>query len=129
MWNESCEIGVLVGKTLKSIQNNGDELLFEADDGEKFKMYHSQDCCESVTLEDVCGDFDDLIGTPILVAESVEGETAQPEGWEADEYEESYTWTFYKIDTAKGGVTLRWFGSSNGYYSESVDFERVRVTA
>lgn len=52
MWNESCEIGVLVGKTLKSIQNNGDELLFETDDGEKFKMYHNQDCCESVTLEE-----------------------------------------------------------------------------
>ena len=97
MYNEECEIGVLVGKTLAAVQNNGDELLFTTVDGEVFKMYHSQDCCERVTLEDVCGDFADLIGSQILVAES-----------------------------AKGGVTLRWFGSSNGYYSESVDFERVR---
>lgn len=38
---------------------------------------------------------------------------------------ESFTWTFYLIQTNKGHVTLRWLGSSNGYYSESVRFARV----
>lgn len=128
MWSKSCEIDVLVGKTLKKIINNTDELLFETDSGEKYKMYHIQDCSESVTLEDVCGDFGDLIGTPVMSAEAVHGDTAQPDGW-TGEGEDSYTWTFYKIDTAKGGVTLRWFGASNGCYSESVDFERVVVDA
>lgn len=98
-------------------------------------MFHYQDCCESVCLEDVCGDWNDLINSKILQADEVENEVFENE-WEArfkdegygrknaedDYYPESHTWTFYKIATIKGYVTLRWFGESNGYYSENVDF-------
>jgi len=128
----------LKGKTLTKVERVEDEeLIFHTTEGEIYNLYHSQDCCESVTIEDICGDLDDLIGSPLLVAEEVEyaGEQELPneervrlqlersagDGY----YEDSQTWTFYKLDTIKGGVTIRWYGESNGYYSESVDFEQV----
>lgn len=92
---------------------DNDEIHFVTTDGEKFIMTHLQDCCEHVYIEDVCGDLDDLIGVPIVLAhESVQ----TGEG----EWGDTWTHTFYNISTIKGSVTLRWCGSSNGYYSESV---------
>lgn len=34
-------------------------------------------------------------------------------------------WTYFKLDTAKGGVNLRFIGSSNGYYSINMDFKKL----
>ncbi len=113
----------LLGKTLTKVDVGDDEIVFTTTDGESFKLYHAQDCCENVSVEDVCGDVQDLIGAPILEAdESSSGEN--PEGVTVD-YQESFTWTFYRLRTIKGGVTIRWYGESNGYYSESVDFCRI----
>ncbi|HET8731668.1 MAG TPA: hypothetical protein VFM34_11250 [Moraxellaceae bacterium] len=126
-WKERHpEFSALVGKTVISIARGDDSIGFVCSDGTEYVLEHRQDCCESVTIEDICGDLSDLIGSPILVAEEVCGETAQPAGWHPGEYTESYTWTFYKLDTAKGGVTIRWYGESNGYYSESVSLERLK---
>lgn len=117
---DSVEFIALVGKTLVGVENYTDELVFTCSDGSAYKLYHSQDCCESVTVEDICGDLIDILGSPIIYAEEVtSGEN--PPGVTKD-WQESFTWTFYKIGTAKGGVTIRWYGSSNGYYSESVSF-------
>jgi len=116
----------LMGKTLSSIENNdNEELIFHTSDGNTYKMYHNQDCCECVTIEDICGELDDLIGSPLLMAEDVSDTSQPPEEEETDDnyFDESSTWTFYKFATIKGYVTIRWFGSSNGYYSEGVDFE------
>lgn len=113
----------LKGQTLKSIDlsREQDRIEFETDSGKRYVLYHSQDCCETVTVEDVCGDLNDLIGTPLLLAEEVESDDT-PEGFKHEYEPESQTWTFYKLATIKGSVTIRWFGSSNGYYSETVTF-------
>lgn len=126
------DINILVGRTLTKIEknDNNDELIFHCDDGEIYKLYHEQDCCESVSIDDICGDLDDLIGTPILKAEEVSNyEPISKEDIErtksADEWG-SCTWTFYKFATVKGYVDIKWFGESNGYYSESVNFTKIR---
>ncbi len=113
----------LVGKTLTAIRRKegDDKIVFIANDGSEYKQYHYQDCCESVNIEDICGDLTDLIGSPILKAEESTSEE-NPEGYKADDCQDSFTWTFYNIATVKGHVTIRWYGESNEYHSESVDF-------
>ena len=71
-----------------------------------------------IYIEDICGDINNLIGSKIIMAEEVINRDLSP----LNKYDESYTWTFYKFATVKGYVTIRWYGESNGYYSERVDF-------
>ena len=125
------DVSVLVGKTLTSVINDGnDEIIFVTSEDLQYKMYHSQDCCENVMIDDINGDLQDLVGSPILLSEQVSNEDFEKKYAESDEGKnsssyDSYTWTFYKLATIKGYVDIRWFGSSNGYYSESVEFELI----
>jgi hypothetical protein len=83
-------------------------------------MFHWQDCCESVVIDDINGDLNNLIGTPIEMAEECTNSNNPQNEWD-----ESFTWTFYKLATVKGYVNIKWYGCSNGYYSESVSFEML----
>lgn len=126
-WYDANKIDKLVGKTLTSIvKSENEQILFTTSEGEIYKMYHDQDCCESVYIEDINGDLDDLIDSPITMAE--ESTSRDLQEWEDEEdgkYRDSFTWTFYRFATVKGYVNIRWYGSSNGYYSESVSFKKV----
>lgn len=118
----------LKGKILISIAGKvGDEeITFRAKSGKSYRLYHNQSCCESVRIEDIAGDLSDLIDSPLVMAEEITNEQdVNPEGIEPPEFADSFTWTFYKLATIKGYVTIRWLGESNGYYSEEVDFEEM----
>ena len=104
----------LKGHVLAGVETRDEEAIFTLEDGAKYMLHHSQDCCENVYLADVVGDVDTLVGSPILMADESSNSYENRDGYE------SVTWTFYNLATVKGCVTLLWCGSSNGYYSESV---------
>ena len=109
---------VLVGQTLKEIQVDGDErITFTTQEGQTYVMYHEEICCESVHLTDIPDNWNDFIGTPILSAS--EDSNYSVIDSDSDDDEE---WTFYNLRTIRGSATIRWYGSSNGYYSTSVSF-------
>ena len=108
----------LIDQIVHSIDRGLETLTFTLEDGRQYQMYHNQSCCEYVYIEDINGDLDDLIGVPIRQAEELSNCD------NSGDYE-SATWTFYKFATIKGYVTIRWLGTSNGYYSEGVDFRLI----
>ena len=107
----------MIGQTFDEVYRvNGadqDELVFR-NQTLAVRFTHCQDCCEQVWINDINGDLNDLVGVPLIQAEE-----AINIDFETDD--DIVTATFYKFATVKGYVTVRWFGASNGYYSESVD--------
>ena len=126
-YSDRVNFSSIVGKIFKTVVNeDNDQIRFTTEDGEEYLMYHSQDCCERVSVEDITGDLADLVGFPILHAEESSSDD-WPEGVAKPDYQDdSFTWTFYRVSTIRGTVVIRWYGSSNGYYGESVDFEKIK---
>jgi hypothetical protein len=124
--NTEENLTALVGQTVTAIdREGGDEVLMRLHlaDGSTMAFIHQQDCCESVSLDDVEGSDEDIIGSPITLAEEV-SETPEEPADPSDKEYGTFTWTFYRLATVKGYMTIKFYGSSNGYYSESVDFVR-----
>lgn len=115
----------LIGKTIIKIEGmheGSESVVITLENGDVVELCHDQDCCESVSLYDVNGNPDDLIGIPITMAVESSSDN-YPEDVEKPRHMDSYTWTFYKLATIKGFLDMRWLGESNGYYSEVVDFK------
>lgn len=126
--NELVPFNSLLGKTILSIDGlsvGSDVVVFRCRDGSEYQMHHRQDCCESVSIEDICGDPDDILFFPVLQAEEATS-SENPPGAKTEEYQDSFTWTFYRLTTNRGQIVIRWYGESNGYYSESVDFVQTK---
>lgn len=111
----------LLGKTPIKVERVDDEKLYFEFDDYIYLMHHWGDCCEVVEIEDICGDLQDLVGTQILMAEESTNNTDNPK-----DQDYSFTWTFYKLATKKGYVDIRWYGTSNGYYSEEVSLTKFK---
>ena len=103
----------------RSMDEREDKICFTCSDGTKYVMFHDQEWGEIVVIDDISGDWDDLIGSPLLIAEASSKSSTD------DEKESGYsqTWTFYRFASILGYVDIRWLGGSNGYYSERVTFE------
>lgn len=119
IWQTDAPLEALNGLTITSIEGlekDSEIVLFTTKCGRQFKMFHDQDCCESVSIDDVCGDVTDLIDAKISHFEE------RSEEGDGDEWGDTSTWTFYDMQTTKGSVNIKWLGTSNGYYSETVSF-------
>lgn len=114
------DISSLVGMTFVKVEAavGSDVMTLTCSTGEVYQFLHEQSCCENVQIEDLDNEKDVLVGSPLLVAEERISDAATDE-------DESATWTFYTFATVKGTLTVRWLGTSNGCYSESVSLVRV----
>ena len=117
MWDDEVEFTELIGKTITEVEDSEYNVTFKTSDGSTYEMYHEKDCCEVVYLEDITGSWDDIVGQVVTDA------FVNTNDVDCDDGEEM--WTFYTLETFKGAVTLRWNGSSNGYYSIGVGFFKV----
>jgi hypothetical protein len=114
----------LVGEVIKSIkglEKDSEEVFIYTESGLIFNFYREQFYCENVRLIDFELD-NDLSGALVLSAEEVEGESVID-----DEADIPATWAFYKIETIKGDLFMRWLGESNGYYSEAVNLAVYKI--
>lgn len=105
--------------SIEGLEQGSEKIVFRMMTG-NLTLEHQQDCCESVAVEDLEGDAEDLVGQVLLHAEEVVNGEEDGQSGEVDDYGESMTWTFYKFRTTGGDLWVRWLGESNGYYSERV---------
>ena len=115
------DIELLKGRTIKAIVTDHEEfIIFVLGDNEVVMMNHGQNCCENVSIENINGDLNHLLDTPLLRAEvKSTGNTETSCG------DEQYT--FYTLATKNGYVDLRWYGESNGEYSIDVEMDNISV--
>lgn len=115
----------MVGMTFTSVVLDEERgaINFYVDGDNFYTLTHKQECCENVYIESIVGDLSDLLLNPILEASEVTNKDLPvPKEILEDKYwdDNPYTWTFYKFATIRGHVDIRFFGTSNGFYSEGV---------
>lgn len=117
----------LLGKTIIDIEKDKENsfLRFKTSDNKIYEMSRLDEY-GSVEIEDIVGDLNDLINTPILLAEVVYSQDNPQHSKTYKDINEcnEILWTYYKLATIKGYVDIRWFGD-NYYYSNICNFFEV----
>jgi hypothetical protein len=119
MKEKEVKFEILKGQIFNKIEVKHNAIYFYQNDYHKYSLFHEDMCCEEVILEDINGDINDLLDLEILLAE--ESSNTKDAPLTDEDYNNQYfssTWTFYKLATIKGYVDIRWYGKSNGCYSE-----------
>lgn len=115
-------IEAMIGHTFTSVtkgnyykdEHGDDDAIFFKSPLMDVTFFHEQDCCEQVFIKDICGDLEDLEGSPVLMAECIDVQQEWQDG-------DRVTSSWYKFATVKGYVTVCWKGESNGWYCERVN--------
>lgn len=119
MWTDKYtkDFSVLEGKTIDSIdfKNHPDTITITAD-GIEYVMEHVQDCCENVSISDFTGKFQT---GKVAKASSEYTRLDDSDGLSAE--------TVFNLTYADGEqFSIKWHGSSNGYYGVGVSFYRKK---
>ncbi|WP_083700353.1 hypothetical protein [Shewanella sp. UCD-KL12] len=121
---ELCE---LVGKkiaVIKGLDKGSEEVRVFTECGYEY-LFSNEPDGGKVELEDFECDIEALVGAVIISAEISTNEHSEGDDNPPHKYVECWTWSFYKIETTKGELWMRWLGESNGYYSEDVSLVLV----
>lgn len=115
----------LKNMVFSNVFQSGERIFFVG--RESFLLEHSQTCCENVWIEDIVGELSDLENSEILMAEHilVEAKIGEEESFGYENELRESNW--FKLATLKGYVTIRFNGTSNGYYSVSADLEKIKM--
>lgn len=72
----------LKGQIITKIKADSLDVLIETASGNKYRIHHSQDCCESVGVEKTIGNLEDILNQEITLAE----EDSKEPDWYKEEY-------------------------------------------
>jgi len=109
-------------KEITGLEKDSCEVFIRINNG-TYKLYHEQNCCENVYVENVIGDEKDILNEEIIFAEEDAG--ANNPDWYTEDRFVSCTWTKYVLKTKNASLEFWFLGESNGYYSESVSVEKI----
>lgn len=110
----------LKGQVIKTFDIGDVSIGIELENGQKYSLYHEQDCCEYVRLIKSEGNIENIIGSEVTLAEE---DSSEPDGYN-EKYDDSHTWSKFTLKTVKGQFTAWFLGESNGYYNESMTFKK-----
>lgn len=119
----------IVGKVLTGVEGlevDSEKVVLYFSDNTQMVFEHYQDCCEQVYLLDYICDVDLSKPSVVLQAEERESKDISCPVTGLGKDDESNTWTFYSINTSTGEIFMRWYGTSNGYYSEAVNYKLIQ---